>query len=146
MGLCLLPRLTISPGGDCLGGDREAPPPDIPNDIPSAPNGRTGEGTELSKILHEPCSQGIQMNIAHQLGEIGILLADNGFVSILEQMPLPMTWCRTPGASNRANRGMVLASHISHVVSSTFCTNVPFLVSSRLVVSSLRNRALQKPN
>jgi len=37
---------------------------------------------------HDAGAQWIQMNVAHRLLEIGVLLADDGFVAILKQVPV----------------------------------------------------------
>ena len=38
-------------------------------------------------IRHNVCAQGIEMNISDQFEQVGFLLADNGLVPVLENMP-----------------------------------------------------------
>ena len=45
-----------------------------------------GVFVEFFEILHQFCSQGIEVDVANQLQKIRIFFADNGFVSILEEM------------------------------------------------------------
>ena len=46
-----------------------------------------GISTKGIHILDQFGSHGIQMNVAHQLQEIAVLLAEDGFIAILKEMP-----------------------------------------------------------
>lgn len=46
-----------------------------------------GEGVQLLQRVDDPGAQRIEMDIANQFEQIGILIADYRFVAILKQMP-----------------------------------------------------------
>ncbi len=45
-----------------------------------------GVKVQPDNILHKTDPQGIQTNIAHQLPQVGALLALNRFIAVLEQL------------------------------------------------------------
>jgi hypothetical protein len=48
-----------------------------------------GITVQPGKIRLETGSQGIQMNIAYQFPQVGVLLAQNRFIAVLKQLAVP---------------------------------------------------------
>ena len=44
---------------------------------------------ESGKVCDNSCSQGVEMNITDELGEIGIFLTENGLIAILKKLAVP---------------------------------------------------------
>ena len=45
---------------------------------------------QFGQVGHESRPDRIQMDVTHEFSEIGVLLADNGLVAILEQVAIPL--------------------------------------------------------
>jgi hypothetical protein len=50
---------------------------------------RKGIPPQSFHILYDSSPERIQVNVSHQLQQIGIFLAQDGFITILEEMPMP---------------------------------------------------------
>jgi hypothetical protein len=51
---------------------------------------RPGIPVQLPQILNHPSSQRIQVNVSHEFQQVRILLANNRFVTILEEVATPL--------------------------------------------------------
>jgi hypothetical protein len=47
---------------------------------------RVGIPGKIGKLFDNPCSQGIEMNVADEFRQIGVFLAENGLIPILEEL------------------------------------------------------------
>jgi hypothetical protein len=57
-----------------------------------------GIAVQSSQVRNHSGPQGVQVDIANQFQKISIFLADNGFISVLEQMPMaPVPAVETDG-------------------------------------------------
>jgi hypothetical protein len=45
---------------------------------------------QSSHVTHHACSQGIQVNVARQFQQVGIVLTDDRLISILKEMAMPL--------------------------------------------------------
>lgn len=61
---------------------------------PGNPSQKRGVSTpqiaaQCSEVAHNPGTQGIQVDVPHQLQAVGVLLNQNGFVAVLKEMAMP---------------------------------------------------------
>jgi len=55
-----------------------------------------GGAGQVGQIRDEPRPQRIEVDVAHQLAEVGLLLHDDGFIPVLEEVPHPLVAAVVP--------------------------------------------------